>query len=73
MRYEKIILGRIRCEKALQVERACAYIFLGKVKTLLNGLMQIVAKSVNGLGDWSGYPLDCYDSRAPAVLIISKS
>ena len=24
-----------------------------------NGLMQIVAESVSGVGDWSGYPLDC--------------
>ena len=30
MRYEKIILGRIRCEKASQVVRACYAVILRK-------------------------------------------
>ena len=40
--------------------KTLACMFIVRLKRYWSGLMQIVAKSVSGVGDWSGYPLDCF-------------
>ena len=44
------------------------YILLGKVRTLLEWADEFLSKVSFGVGDWSGYPLDCLTTRALAVL-----
>ena len=37
------------------------YKLLGKVRTLLEWSDELLSKMLDGVGEWSGYPLDCYD------------